>query len=355
MPLNLTSEELQQSGMYLQGPGVLTSIDETRSPVFMPIYSVYTTTIDDELHVGVGSINGDRFYPIVNASDVKVNATRGDITFSSYGKIYTVRAFNDQDGLWASNLRAAVPAQALEERFMAEVDTAFSPDAPADDENLYAAVDSETNSVEHLVYSCDSGLFIRDNKAWHKLGPDDQSLDDLEVYEVDPKFIKIWDMANINSEPMLVDDIKQYEVPFQGAVTAAAAPVDACPPATQDISVNLTNRQHAIDQAGYGPLNPQEPNDDFWQKKADRWGVASDDARKSVCGNCVMFIRTPKMLQCISDGLQAGDSSKENAWDAIDTAELGYCEAWDFKCAASRTCDAWVVGGPITEDKAVTE
>jgi hypothetical protein len=28
---------------------------------------------------------------------------------------------------------------------------------------------------------------------------------------------------------------------------------------------------------------------------------------------------------------------------------LGYCEAFDFKCAASRTCDAWVVGGPITQ------
>jgi hypothetical protein len=67
-----------------------------------------------------------------------------------------------------------------------------------------------------------------------------------------------------------------------------------------------------------------------------------------------MFIRTPKMLDCIETGLTAGDSSAENAWDAIDTAELGYCEAFDFKCAASRTCSAWVVGGPITEDKGQT-
>jgi hypothetical protein len=26
---------------------------------------------------------------------------------------------------------------------------------------------------------------------------------------------------------------------------------------------------------------------------------------------------------------------------------MGYCEALDFKCAASRTCNAWAVGGPI--------
>jgi hypothetical protein len=32
-----------------------------------------------------------------------------------------------------------------------------------------------------------------------------------------------------------------------------------CPPATQDISLNLKNRQKAIDEYGYGPLNPNQP------------------------------------------------------------------------------------------------
>ena len=126
---------------------------------------------------------------------------------------------------------------------------------------------------------------------------------------------------------------------------------DSCPPATQDIAVNLANREKAIDTAGYGPLNPKEPNEQFWKEKAQRWNVMPVAAKKSVCGNCVMFIRTPKMLDCIEGGLAAGDSGQQNAWDAIDQAELGYCEAFDFKCAASRTCSAWVVGGPITEEK----
>ena len=126
---------------------------------------------------------------------------------------------------------------------------------------------------------------------------------------------------------------------------------DSCPPATQDIAVNLANREKAIQDAGYGPLNPQEPNEEFWQEKAKRWSLPVVDAKKSVCGNCVMFIRTPKMLDCIEGGISAGESGEQNAWDAIDKAELGYCEAFDFKCAASRTCSAWVVGGPITEEK----
>jgi hypothetical protein len=38
-----------------------------------------------------------------------------------------------------------------------------------------------------------------------------------------------------------------------------------------------------------------------------------------------------------------------NEWDTISAGDLGYCEAFDFKCAANRTCDAWVVGGPIID------
>jgi hypothetical protein len=139
------------------------------------------------------------------------------------------------------------------------------------------------------------------------------------------------------------------------ASLVAALDDDSCPPATQDIAVNLANREKAIETAAYGPLNPKEPNNEFWQEKADRWSVPVAEAKKSVCGTCVMFIRTPKMLDCIEGGIAAGDSGSQNAWDAIDQAELGYCEAFDFKCAASRTCNAWVVGGPITEDKATPQ
>jgi hypothetical protein len=135
------------------------------------------------------------------------------------------------------------------------------------------------------------------------------------------------------------------------ASMVAALDDDSCPPATQDIAINLANREKAIEVAKYGPLNPKEPNEEFWAEKAQRWSVRIEEAKKSTCGTCVMFIRTPKMLDCIEGGISAGDSGSQNAWDAIDQAELGYCEAFDFKCAASRTCSAWVVGGPITEEK----
>jgi len=122
-----------------------------------------------------------------------------------------------------------------------------------------------------------------------------------------------------------------------------------CPTATQNVEENLANREQAIEAAAYGPLNPKEPNDDFWQKKAKRWSVTTAEAKKSLCGNCAFFIQTKPMLECIKEGLAGGDPKEENAWDSVSAGDLGYCEAFDFKCAASRTCDAWVVGGPITK------
>ena len=130
--------------------------------------------------------------------------------------------------------------------------------------------------------------------------------------------------------------------------TLTAAGENSCPAATQDIQLNLKNRQNAIDNVGYGPLNPNEPNDEFWQEKADKWKTTVEEAKTTLCANCVFFIRTPQMLDCISSGIQQGGSSSNDADAAIDQAELGYCEALDFKCAASRTCNAWAVGGPIT-------
>jgi hypothetical protein len=239
---------------------------------------------------------------------------------------------------------------------MVEVATAFSPNAPADDENLYAAVDEDTDEIKYLVYSTESGMYTRSNRGWFKVPKDDESLDDLEVYEVSPKFIKIYDMAEGNDEQLLADDAREYEVDFRGALTAAGLTADAdygdaCPPATLDLELNIKNRQYAIDKIGYGPLNPTEPSEEFWTKKAEMWKLPLEEAKKSLCGNCAVFNRTPKILSCIEEGLMSGGSDTSGVEAAIDQAELGYCEMLDFKCAASRTCDAWVVGGPITEEE----
>jgi hypothetical protein len=113
---------------------------------------------------------------------------------------------------------------------------------------------------------------------------------------------------------------------------------DSCPPATQDITINLKNRAKAITDAAYGPENPDLPNTAFWKKKADEWEVSVEDAKTSRCGNCAAFNQDESMLDCIEKGI-GGEGDAE---EFIEKGDLGYCEIFDFKCAASRTCDAWV-------------
>jgi hypothetical protein len=130
-----------------------------------------------------------------------------------------------------------------------------------------------------------------------------------------------------------------------GSVAPALLAEEGCPPATYDIKLNIENRQKCIDEANYGPLNPNEPNEEYWQAKADQFNGSKEEAKKALCGNCAFFYRTPEILKCIAEGL----GEEVDPYEAIEAGEIGYCEAYDFKCAASRTCDAWVVGGPITK------
>ena len=119
-----------------------------------------------------------------------------------------------------------------------------------------------------------------------------------------------------------------------------------CPPATQNIDTNLENRQKAIEEYGYGPPNPNKPNEKFWDKKVDMWQV--DDIKEVLsmrCGNCAAFDITKHMQTCIAKGI----GTEADPWATIDAGVLGYCKFLKFKCAAKRTCDAWVEGGPIKD------
>jgi len=137
-----------------------------------------------------------------------------------------------------------------------------------------------------------------------------------------------------------------YPKSLQGAMDQMMSDSDTseCPLPTQDITLNLKNRAKAITAAKYGPENPALPNTPFWAKKADAWDVTVDDAKKSLCGNCAAFNVSEDIKECIAQGI----GNEADPWGTIKLADLGYCEIFDFKCAASRTCDAWVVGGPNT-------
>jgi hypothetical protein len=119
-----------------------------------------------------------------------------------------------------------------------------------------------------------------------------------------------------------------------------------CPPATQSIKLNLENRQKAIDEYGYGPLDPNAPNEEFWAAKAAEWNMDNpEDAKSALCGNCAAFDISEETLDCIDKGIGKDTDDR----DVIKAGKLGYCKFLKFKCNALRTCDGWVEGGPITD------
>jgi len=118
-----------------------------------------------------------------------------------------------------------------------------------------------------------------------------------------------------------------------------------CPDPIKDIKLNLKNRQKAIDEYGYGPANPNLENKSFWSKKAKMWKISENEAKTMRCGNCAAFNVSPHTKKCIEKYLSDDPEA------TVEAGQLGYCQMLKFKCASKRTCDAWVVGGPIKDDK----
>lgn len=113
-----------------------------------------------------------------------------------------------------------------------------------------------------------------------------------------------------------------------------------CPKASVDLELNTKNRNKSIKEGyiKYGPLNVDEPGD-YWKELAEHWDTTEEAAKKSLCGNCVAFDISQRMLECMP-----GPTSD-------DDGELGYCWMHHFKCHSARTCYTWAKGGPITEDQ----
>tara|TARA_R110000822_G_scaffold306046_1_gene432088 strand:- start:120 stop:530 length:411 start_codon:yes stop_codon:yes gene_type:complete len=113
----------------------------------------------------------------------------------------------------------------------------------------------------------------------------------------------------------------------------------ACPKATQDLELNTKNRDASIEaeHIQYGPLNLTDEG--YWERAADHWNTDVKTAKQSLCGNCVAFDISPRMLECMPGEVSDGDG------------RLGYCHMHHFKCHSARTCYTWAAGGPIKEDK----
>ena len=101
------------------------------------------------------------------------------------------------------------------------------------------------------------------------------------------------------------------------------------------------SRNWTIENFGYGPMNPDMPNEEFWQKKAEIFDTNIEEAMSTRCGNCAAFDQSCSMIDCIAKGINE-EGTTANPMQVIQLGNVGYCQLFKFKCAGDRTCDAWV-------------
>lgn len=201
------------SDNYITGVKVIESTDPEDGERHTRVVSqLYKHDDEDGVYVDVVDFDDDfaRVYALQDGSDVVVDDTTGTITFSAYDRIYTIRGFEDSDGSWASALRIDVPAEALEEMYMATTAPDFNPAQLGEGEVLFAGTNPETGEAEALLYSFTGGFYSRIDGQWVKVQDNDESLDGLDVTNVDAKFVSIWDMAQADGETIMVEDVEKY-------------------------------------------------------------------------------------------------------------------------------------------------
>ena len=115
--------------------------------------------------------------------------------------------------------------------------------------------------------------------------------------------------------------------------------------ALTDLDLNTKNRDMTAQNDGYGPLNPMDKKGSkaFWDEKAKLWNTTTEAAMEARCRNCAAFNQSPAVMKKMAEGL--GPAGKK----IQELADLGFCELFEFKCAGARTCNKWLVNGPITE------
>lgn len=222
--VDMTEKKLSDTEtQYAYGPLVLEGKGSEGELGHHSLYAVILTDSPDEVSVRLGGVEGAGEYTLKSAKDFKVNASASEITFKSQGTIYTIRKFQDSDGIWASMTGAAVPAEALEEIFMNEITADVAPESAKDygPEELYALYDND-GKVTYLVYSGADVTYIRKDGKWVVLDdPNGDALDDMYIEYVSPEFVDFFDKKE--SKGLTADDLANYEADEPVATTASAA------------------------------------------------------------------------------------------------------------------------------------
>jgi hypothetical protein len=97
----------------------------------------------------------------------------------------------------------------------------------------------------------------------------------------------------------------------------------------------LKNTVIAIKDWHLGPENVDQPNNEYWAKSAEMWGVSVEEARRKLCVNCEYYDNLPTTLK----ELEAIPMNKFDLYNS--NGQRGYCHKLHIVCHTTRSCQAW--------------
>ena len=131
---------------------------------------------------------------------------------------------------------------------------------------------------------------------------------------------------------------------------------ESCPASLKSIKTNIKNHMMVIKEHGLGPIDPRQPNEDFWKDKALKWKVSEGDARGRLCLNCEHYLQTEQIDKCIVNGpiknFKTSSLPMKPAPVDIESRPVAWCMLYDITCSPTRVCDSQEEGGPIDNFKA---
>jgi hypothetical protein len=200
----------------------------------------------------------------VDIEQTTTEPTTGTISFTVFDGNYTIRKLQEEDGVWVSKYKIPLPVEALESIVDTEGNSGYMAytGKTVQEEELTALSESATDGpVAAVTYINALGMFERRNGSWILLAPEHDTFDGLYGTFIDPEKAEEF-LATFDKGGMTVPEADKYQVEEDqdDTLLAAVEAPDTCPPATQDIAINPTNRENPIKTAAYVPLNPGRPN-----------------------------------------------------------------------------------------------
>lgn len=121
----------------------------------------------------------------VGLEEITIDKNTGIINFSTGDMNYRIRELREEDGLWLSKYKTALPVAALNEILNREAKVSYMAYTPGQslpqDETLHAVAFEGNNAVVGLIYNNDQGRWARVGGEWLLLTDQDADFEDDTV------------------------------------------------------------------------------------------------------------------------------------------------------------------------------